>query len=191
MRKINGGPNALWLLFLLVSFGIFYLFWYNSVNREVQATTYSKLLTAIEENKVESMIVQGQHVQGKYKDGKIFETYIVPTEKLWDTLKEHKVDFDVYPVEKESWGSYLLLAILLIGIVMFVIYLRQMQSGGGGGGSKIFNVGKSKARFFSPNTISVTFKDVAGNIEAKEDVKDIIEFLKNRKAHHKNKNFSG
>jgi len=173
------GPNALWLLFLMISLGVMYLFWYNSVNKEVETTSFSKLFTAIENNKVESLIVQGQHVQGKYKDGKFFETFIVPTNKLWDTLKEHNVDIDVYPVEKESWGGYLLLFMLLIGFVLFIFYLRQSQGGGSGGSSKIFNVGKSKARFFSPNTITVTFKDVAGNTEAKEDVKDIIEFLKN------------
>lgn len=185
-RNLKGGfqgrgPNALWFLFLLIGLGIIYLFWYNSANREIEATTYSKLLTSVEENKVESIIVQGQHVQGKYKDGKAFDTHIVPTEKLWDLLREHRVDVDVYPVEKDSWGSYLLLILLFFVIIFFIFYIRQIQSGGGsggGGGNKIFNVGKSKARFFSPNTITTTFKDVAGVAEAKEDVKDIIEFLK-------------
>ncbi len=171
------GPNALWLLFLLVTLGIIYLFWFNSVNRDIESISYSKLLTAIENNKVQSIVIQGQHVQGKYKDGKMFDTYVVPSSKLWENLKIHNVDMEVYPVEKESWGGYFLLIAILFGIALFIIYLRQSQSGGGGSG-KIFNVGKSKARFFSPNTINVTFKDVAGNAEAKEDVKDIIEFLK-------------
>ena len=177
--SFKGGPNALWLLFLMISLGIVYLFWYNSINRDVEPISYSKLLTAIENNKVESIVIQGQHVQGKYKDGKMFDTYVMPSSKLWETLRSHNVEMDVYPVEKDSWGGYILLLALLLGIALFIIYLRQTQGGGGGGGGgKIFNVGKSKARFFSPNTITITFKDVAGNTEAKEDVKDIIEFLK-------------
>lgn len=173
------GPNAFWFLLLMIGAGVAYLFWYNSANREVQTVTFSKLLNAIEENKVESIVIQGQHAQGKFKDGKIFEGYIAPISKIWDSLREHKVDIEVYPIEKESWGGYFLLLLFLIATVMIVLYLRQMQSGNGGGSSKIFNVGKSKARFFSPNTITVTFKDVAGVHEAKEDLKDIIDFLKN------------
>lgn len=182
-RNIRGsfkgqGPNALWLLLMIVGLGLAYLFWYNSVNREVESTSFSKLLNAIEENKVESIIIQGQHVQGKYKDGKLFDTYVVPVQKLWESLHTHGVDIEVYPVEKESWGGYFLLVLVFFGVLFFIFYIRQTQ-GGGGGGSKIFSVGKSKARFFSPNTVNVTFKDVAGNDEAKEDIKDIIEFLKN------------
>lgn len=174
----NQGPNALWLLLLIVGLGISYLFWYNSANREIETVSFSKLLTSIEENKIESVVIQGQHVQGKYKDGKMFDSYVVPITKLWDSLTSHNVNVDVYPVEKEAWGGYAILLILLIGIALFFFYLRQQAQGGNGGGGKIFNVGKSKARFFSPNTITVTFKDVAGNQEAKEDVKDIIDFLK-------------
>jgi cell division protease FtsH len=188
MKKTNRGgvrgqgPNALWLLFLFVSLGVAYLFWYNSINRDIEIANFSKITTAIEENKVASVTVQGQHAQGKYRDGKFFEGYIVPTSSFWNLLKEHKVDIDVVPVEKDTWGGwYLLFAMGIIAFAFYMFQLRQSQSGGGsgGGGGKIFNVGKSKARFFSPNTITVTFKDVAGNVEAKEDVKDIIEFLKN------------
>lgn len=180
MRNFNNrGPNALWLLLLVVGLGIGYLFWYNSANREIESISYSKLLTAIEDNKLASIAVQGQHVQGKYKDGKVFETNIVETQSLWESLRKHNVDIEVYPVEKESWGGYVFLLLLLMMAALFVFYFRQTQSGGGSGGGKIFSVGKSKARFFSPNSIAVTFKDVAGNIEPKEDLSDIIEFLKN------------
>jgi cell division protease FtsH len=172
------GPNAFWFLLILVGLSIAYLLWFNSSNREVETVTYSKLLTAIEADKVESVVIQGQHAQGKFKGGKMFEAYLAPSEKIWDTLKVHNVDIDIYPIEKESWGGYILFLLVLLLIMIVVFYYRQMQGGGGGGSSKIFNVGKSKARFFSPNTITVTFKDVAGVSEAKEDLKDIIEFLK-------------
>jgi len=179
-RGFHGrGPNAVWFLLFLLGVGLIYLFWYNSINRDIEAINYTKLLKAVEENKVASLVVQDQHVQGKYKDGKMFDTYVVPTEKFWESLKVHNVDVEIYPQEKQSWGAYLLLSILPFIILLVFFYFRQQQSGGGGGGSgKIFNVGKSKAKFFSPNTITVTFKDVAGVQEAKEDLKDIVDFLK-------------
>jgi cell division protease FtsH len=172
------GPNAFWFLLILVGLSVAYLFWYNNANREVETVTYSKLLTAVETDKVESIVVQGQHAQGKFKGGKMFEAYLAPSEKLWDTLKAHNVDIDIYPIEKETWGGYILFLLILLLIMIVVFYYRQMQGGSGGNSSKIFNIGKSKARFFSPNTITVTFKDVAGVAEAKEDLKDVIEFLK-------------
>lgn len=176
----NRGPNALWLLLFLVGLGIVYLFWYNAVNKEIENVSFTKLFTAIESGKVESVVVQGQHVQGKLKDGKMIDSHIVPINQFWDALKTHNVDIEVYPVEKDSWSGYILLFLLLMALLFFMFYLRQSQGGGSGGGgsNKIFSMGKSKARFFSPNTITVTFKDVAGNAEAKDDVKDIIEFLR-------------
>jgi len=179
-RGFHGrGPNAVWLLLFLLGVGLIYLFWYNSINRDIEAISYTKLLRAVEDNKVASLVVQDQHVQGKYKDGKMFDTYVVPTETFWESLKTHNVEVEIYPQEKQSWGAYLLLSILPFIILLVFFYFRQQQTGGGSGGSgKIFNVGKSKAKFFSPNTITITFKDVAGVQEAKEDLKDIVDFLK-------------
>ncbi len=175
------GPNAVWLLVLFLVLGMGYLFWYNSVNRDVLRIKYSNLLNLVETDKVESVLIQDQYVQGKLKDGKKFETYVIPSESLWATFKKHNVLMSVYPPEKNTWGGYFFLLLLflpLLLIPLWLFYMRQNQSGSGGAG-KIFNFGKSKARFFSPNTINVTFKDVAGVHEAKEDLKDIIEFLKN------------
>lgn len=174
------GPNAVWLLLALLVLGVGYLFWYNSVNRDVEAINYSKLLSAIQNRQVEAVVVQDQHVQGKFKDGRQFDAYVVPTQLFWDVLHANNVDVEVYPQEKHSWATFLLVLLILLALLPLILYLRQSQAGGGAGGSsKIFSVGKSKARFFSPNTITVSFKDVAGATEAKEDLLDIIEFLKN------------
>ena len=177
----NRGPNAIWILLFFIGIGMLYLFWYNSTNRETEFLTYTKLLSAVEQQKVASMTVQDQLVQGKYKDGKQFASYIAPTEKFWDVLKSNNVDVEIYPQEKHSWGIYFFLAFLPFLLLLFFFFFRQNQGGGGGGAGKIFNVGKSKAKFFSPNTLSVTFKDVAGVNEAKEDLLDIIDFLKSPK----------
>jgi cell division protease FtsH len=177
----KGGPNAVWLLILFLVAGMIYLFWYNSVNRDVEQIKYSQLVNMIETGKVDSVVVQDQHIQGKLKDGKRFESFVIPSEKLWDSLVKNNVTMSVFPPEKNSWGGYFFFFISLLPFLLlflWIMYLKQGQNGGGGAG-KIFNVGKSKAKFFSPNTITVTFKDVAGVEEVKEDLKDIIEFLKN------------
>lgn len=177
IRKNNfgRGPNAVWLLIALLVSGVAYLFWYNSVNRDIESLTHSKVIAAAEAGRIQSLIIQDQHVQGKFKDGKVFEAYVAPTQKFWDAMQDQQVDVEVYPQEKNSWGFTALFMIFLLLLFPIIFYFRQNQ---GGGSSKIFNVGKSKAKFFSPNTITVTFKDVAGVDEAKEDLRDIIEFLK-------------
>lgn len=173
-------PYTAWFaLLLLIACGAF-LFWYNSVHKDLEAISYSKLLDAIESKQVATLRVQDQYAQGEYANGKRFTTYIAPTEKFWDLLKENHINVEVYPQEKQAWGMYFLfLAFLFLITLLVFLYFRQQQGGGDGKGGKIFNVGKSKARFFAPNTITVTFNDVAGVQDAKEDLRDIVEFLKN------------
>lgn len=178
----NKGPNAVWALLFFLGLGIAYLFWYNSVNREVEQISYSKLIDQVNQDQVKSIAVQDYSAQGKYRDGRVFAANVAPTERLWDSLFTHKVDVEIYPPEKQSWSSYFFLAFFPLLFLLFFFYFRQNQGGGnGGGGGRIFNVGKSKAKFFSPNQITITFKDVAGVQDAKEDLTEIVDFLKNPK----------
>jgi cell division protease FtsH len=177
----NKGPNAVWVLLFFLGLGVAYLFWYNSANREVEHVSYSKLVDQVGQDQVKSIVVQDYSAQGKYKDGRAFVANIAPIERFWSSLFDHKVEIEIYPPEKQSWGSYFFLAVFPLIFLMLFFYFRQNQGGGGGGGGRIFNVGKSKAKFFSPNTITITFKDVAGVQDAKEDLKEIVDFLKNPK----------
>jgi len=176
----GSGPNSLWLLLALLIGGLFYLFWYNSVSRDIKTIPYSSFLSLVEENKVDKVSVQENYVRGKLKqNGIVFESYIVPTDSLWAALKKYNVSVSVIPVDKPGWGASLIFIMLLVFLLVLVfMYFKQGRGGSGGGAGKIFSVGKSKAKFFSPNTVKMTFKDVAGVNEAKEDLKDIIEFLK-------------
>ena len=173
------GPNAVWVLLFFLGLGVAYLFWYNSVNREIEHVSYSKLLNQVSQDQVKSIVVQDHSAQGRYRDGRVFSANVAPTERLWNALFDHKVDVEIFPPEKQSWGSYFFLAVFPLIFLMLFFYFRQNQGGGNGGGGRIFNVGKSKAKFFSPNQITITFKDVAGVQDAKEDLKDIVDFLKN------------
>lgn len=174
-------PNALWLLLAILLGGLFYLFWYNSIDRKVRKVSYTTFLNLVEENKVDKIAVQDDYVFGVLKKNNVkFDAYVVPTDTLWATLKQHNVNVEVIPADKPSWiTSLLFIFFLLLLLSLGLFFFRQGQSGPSGGAGKIFSVGKSKARFFSPNTVNVTFKDVAGVTEAKDDLKDIIQFLKN------------
>lgn len=175
--------NTLWLLMALLLGGMFYLFWYNSINRELKSFNYSTFIQMVEQGKVEKVTIQDQYVQGKLKDSEtMFESSVMPNDKMWTDLKAHNVNTTVVPADRGAWGGSILFFFLLPFLVlMAVFYFRQSQGGGTGGAGKIFNVGKSKAQFFSPNTIKTTFKDVAGADEAKDGLRDIIKFLKNPK----------
>ena len=185
----NKGPGALFLLLLIIGMGLGYLFWYNSINVDRETIPFSTFLSEVESGNVKSIAVQDQHAQGEFKQGihvqgegrikkaQFFDTTIASLDSLWEKLHKHKVVMEVYPRDRSPWWSPLLLLFVffsLIGLLYF--FLRQGQ---GGSSSKIFNVGKSRARFFSPNSIKIKFKDVAGVHEAKEDLGDVIDFLKN------------
>lgn len=175
------GPNAAWLLVIMFAIGMGYLFWYNNMNRQVEQINYTSLLKLIETNKIDSIEVQEKHVQGKLKNGKIVECYIIPSEKLWAKIENQNIAIKVHPESNQGWGGFLFVMLLpMLLLFLFYTFIRQKQGGTSGAG-KIFNVGKSKAKFFSPNTIKINFKDVAGVEEAKEDLKDIVDFLKNPK----------
>ncbi len=185
MRKkkkfiIKKTPNPIWGLVLIFAVAFGFLLYYNAINKESLVIKYSEFLNLSEKNEIAKIHVQDQYVQGKLKSGKNFETYIIPSEKLWNNLKANNVEIKVSPLDSQSWGAYLLFSFLPLLLLLGFIFFRQSSAGGGGAG-KIFSVGKSKAKYFSPNTVNVLFKDVAGVEEAKEDLKDIIEFLKNPK----------
>jgi cell division protease FtsH len=185
----NKGPGALFLLLIIIGMGLGYLFWYNSINVDRETIPFSTFLSQVESGNVKSVAVQDQQAQGEFKQGihvqgegrirkaQFFDTTIASLDGLWEKLHRHHVVMEVYPRDRNLWWPPLLLLFVfftLIGLVYF--FLRQGQ---GGASSKIFSVGKSRARFFSPNTIKIKFKDVAGVHEAKEDLRDVIDFLKN------------
>ena len=138
---------------------------------------FSEFMDQVESGKISEVTIQGDRVSGKYIDGSSFQTMTPSKDQdLVRVLREKGVRIVVVPPEQTSWYMNILISwfpmILLLGIWIF--FMRQMQSGGG----KALSFGKSKARLMNEDKNKITFKDVAGVDEAKEELHEIIEFLK-------------
>lgn len=150
----------------------------------VGTISYKEFLDKVRDNKIKSVEISGQFVEGVTTDNHNFQAVIAERPQDYDLLEKHNVDFKVSPpsVSTGAWYIFLFIGVLMIiGIVSVLYFVRQMKSGGGdrgGAGGGIFNIGKSRAKMFLPATIKERFSSVAGAHEAKEDLKDIVDFLK-------------
>ncbi len=144
----------------------------NLTKKEVN---FSEFMIDVEANKVEEVTISGSQLRGKYSDATTFKTVTPQYDDLIKILREHKVNIDVKDTSRGTWYSYLFTWFpILLFIVFYVFFMRQMQAGG----NKALSFGKSRAKLFSGLQKKATFKDVAGVEEAKEELHEIIEFLK-------------
>jgi len=137
---------------------------------------FSDFLSGVEERKVEEVTITGTQVQGKFQDGTEFKT-VIPAQysDLVKVLRDNRVKIQVKDANKSPWFSYLFTGFPIILLILFwLFFMRQMQSGG----NKALSFGKSRAKLFSAIQKKVTFKDVAGVEEAKEELQEIVGFLK-------------
>jgi len=141
--------------------------------------TYTDLLNEIKNGKISTVIIQGNKIKAKTLDNQYVICYVPADPSFIPLLKKNKVLIKVKPAEKTSlWQSILISWFpMLLLIAVWIFFMRQMSSGGG----KAFSFGKSKAKLLNESENKVTFKDVAGVEEAKEEVGEIIDFLKNPK----------
>jgi cell division protease FtsH len=168
---------ALWLVLALVFFVIFSVF--NKQSRREPEIIFSDFMGGVERGDVREVVIQGHHIQGKYKNGEPFRTFAPDDPELVKSLRDKDVKIAAKPEDESPWYMILLLnwfpMLLLIGVWIF--FMRQMQMGGG----KAMSFGKSRAKLLTENQHRVTFSDVAGVDEAKDDLQEIIAFLKDPK----------
>ncbi|WP_264750622.1 ATP-dependent zinc metalloprotease FtsH [Marinobacter subterrani] len=168
---------VLWLIIAAVLLMVFQNF---SPTTTGQQVNYSQFVEMVQQGQVRQVTIDGLEIQGTRDDGSQFQTIRpqVSDIKLMDDLLANDVEVIGKQPERQSLWTQLLVAAfpILIIIALFVFFMRQMQGGGGGKGPMSF--GKSKARLMSEDQIKTTFGDVAGVDEAKEDVKELVDFLR-------------
>lgn len=178
MQKSTGqGPTnkSIITILVVILLGLFIFQIYNKPKKNHESIPFSEFSEALRAEKVASVTIQGKNIAGVYKDGKEFKTFAPDDPDLVKTLREKNVRITAKPDEESGlWQSIFISwfpMLLLIGVWIF--FMRQMQSGGG----KAMAFGKSKARLFTGRDNRVTFQDVAGIDEAKEELQEIIDFL--------------
>ncbi|UZE48349.1 ATP-dependent zinc metalloprotease FtsH [Rhodopseudomonas sp. P2A-2r] len=168
---------ALWVIIVLLLLALFTLFQNPGQRAASQDITFSQLLTEVDQNHVRDVVIQGPEIHGTFTNGSSFQTYAPSDPTLVKRLYDGKVSITAKPPgDNVPWFVSLLVSwlpfIALIGVWIFLS--RQMQGGAG----KAMGFGKSRAKMLTEAHGRVTFEDVAGVDEAKQDLQEIVEFLR-------------
>lgn len=166
-------------LFVWLMIGLVMILLFNLVStppKMEDEVMFSDFMTKVDSGEVEEVIIKESNISGRFKNGKKFRTYAANYPDLIRDLRAKNVRISAKPPEQNpwyvnfffSWGPIIFLALV------WVFFMRQMQTGG----NKALSFGKSKARLVSEKAVKITFADVAGVEEAKAEVREIIEFLK-------------
>src|SRR5438105_4676235 len=166
---------ALWMVIGLIVILLFTVFQGAQQSGQEQPN-FSEFLKAVDQGRVESVVIRGNLVTYSLKDSaQTQRTYIVEYPELIKTLKDRGVRIAVKPPDQNPWYAIFLQWVpMLLFIGVWIFFMRQMQ----GGGAKALSFGKARARMISEKQNKVTFQDVAGVDEAKEELREIIDFLK-------------
>ena len=168
---------GIYLVLIVLVVSLVHVFLSPSPNSgEIKTVTYSDLLNAADLGKIAKIVIDEDVIRGAYADGTEFRSYAVGIGELAPRLAAKGVNVEVLPPQKTPWWSSLMTSLfptlLLIGAWIFILYNMQ------GGGSKVMNFSKSKAKLFLDNRPKVTFEDVAGCDESKEELEEVVDFLR-------------
>jgi cell division protease FtsH len=164
---------ALWMVIGLIVILLFNLFQANQSPRG--EIVFSDFLKRVDAGEVREVTLRGNSVSGRLSDGSAFRTFTAEYPDLVKSLRDKGVKIEVKPPDTNPWYAILLQWVpMLLFIGVWIFFMRQMQ----GGGAKALSFGKARARLISEKQNKITFQDVAGVEEAKEELREIIEFLK-------------
>ena len=167
---------VLWVIILVLIVALFNLFQAPTSRTQSREISFTEFMASVEGNEVNSVTIQGNNITGKTREGTPFKTYAPDDPSLVPSLRSNGVDIKAVPRsdgETTLWSILISWFPMLLLIGVWIFFMRQMQGGGG----KAMGFGKSRAKLLTEKQGRVTFEDVAGIDEAKQELEEIVEFL--------------
>ncbi|HEX8949004.1 MAG TPA: ATP-dependent zinc metalloprotease FtsH [Dissulfurispiraceae bacterium] len=163
-----------WLMIGMVMILLFNLF--NVPPKTEKEMIFSDFITKVEKGDVDEVTIKENHITGRLKDGSKFRTYAVEYPNLVSELRDKNVKISAKPPDQNPWyiNFFFSWGPIIFLVLVWIVFMRQMQMGG----NKAMSFGKARAKLISDKAVKITFADVAGVEEAKSEVEEIIEFLK-------------
>jgi len=175
---VNFSKNlALWVIIALLLVALFNIFQSPTQRSGMASLAFSDFMAEVEAHQVREVIIQGKSISGRMADGRAFTTFAPDDPQLVPRLRDNGVRITAMPADDNAptfWGVVISWFPMLLLIGVWVFFMRQMQAGSG----KAMGFGKSRARLLSEKTGRVTFEDVAGIDEAKQELEEVVDFLK-------------